>query len=335
MPNIPIPDEATWHSIRDLHIGGSDITSLFYQWRHADGSEAVYHMYEIPPEGSVALGCLSPHTTGYRLWQEKAGIIAPDTFEMNERVQAGNHLEPALATWAAEKFGWKLRKVRRYCTHPTVAGWGASLDYEAVEPGMPPIEFKNVDFLIYRDKWVEEDGEIVMPPLNYVLQLQHQIGAVEADHGWIVACVGGNKLVRGRIAAHGPTQARIAEAVAQFWIGVRTKTEPTWIADYGTVAEVYRYGDAKIVADLTGDDDVPALCAEYREAKVVLNEAQALVEGIKGRLAAKVGEAGKATAKGYRISWPVIERAEKVVPEHIQKGLTYRGALTVTPAKED
>jgi predicted phage-related endonuclease len=335
MPNIPVPDEATWHSLRDSHIGGSDIASLFYQWRHADGSEAVYHIYEIPPTGSEVIGCLSPHTTGYRLWQEKAGVIAPDAYAANERVQAGNHLEPALASWAQEKWDWKLRKVRRYCTHPTVKGWGASLDYEAVESGMPPVEFKNVDFLIYRDKWVEEDGEIVMPPLNYVLQLQHQIGAVEADHGWIVACIGGNKLVRGRIAAHAPTQARIAEAVAQFWIGVREKVEPTWIADYGTVAEVYRYGEAKAVADLTSDDEVPALCAEYREAKAVLNDAEARVENVKGRLAAKVGEAGKATAKGYRISWPVIERAEKIIPERIQKALTYRGALTVTAAKEE
>ena len=116
---------------------------------------------------------------------------------------------------------------------------------------------------------------------------------------------------------------------------VEKRAEPTWIADYGTVAEVYRYGEAKVVADLTADDEVASLCAEYRDAKAALNDAEARVENIKGRLAAKVGEAGKATAKGFRISWPVVERAEKVIPERIQKALTYRGALTVTAAKEE
>ena len=335
MASVPLPDDATWHALRDSHIGGSDISALFYLWRHADGSEAVYHLYEIPPAGSEVIGCLSPHKTGYRLWQEKVGRIAPDAFAENERVQAGIHLEPGLAAWASERWDWKLRKVRRYSTHPVVKGWGASLDYEAVEPGMPPVEFKNVDFLQFRDKWIVELDEILMPPLHYVLQLQHQIGAVEADHGWVVACVGGNKLMRGRIAAHGPTQARIAEAVAQFWIGVRESVEPTWIADYGTVSEVYRYGEGAVVADLTADGEVPALCAEYREAKARLNDAEARVENVKGRLAAKVGEAGKATAQGYRISWPVIERAAKIIPERVQKSLTYRGALTVTAAKEE
>jgi len=331
MGAIAVSNEAEWLSLRDSHVGGSEVASLFYRWRYADGTEAVLHLYETPPEGATLVESLSPFKTGYRLWQEKAGRVMPDDLSSNERVQAGNFLEPALAAWAGEKFKWKLRKVRRYCTHATVTGWGASLDYEAHEPGFPPIEFKNVDGLAFRDSWAVEGDEIIMPPLNYVLQLQHQIGAVGADHGWIVACVGGNRLLRGRIERHEPTQQKIAEAIAAFWEGVETGTEPKWVADYDSVAETYRYGSKALQVDLTADGDLPQLCADYLARKAEADQLEATISHLKGQIASKLGDAAKAVASGYRMSWPVVERPEKVIPERIQKALTYRGALTITP----
>jgi hypothetical protein len=334
MASVPVPDEATWFALREAHVGGSDISSLFYSYLLEDGTEAVLHMYEMPPKGAQCLGCLSPHTTGYRLWQEKMGRLMPDDLGNVERVQAGVHLEPALATWAAKRWDWKLRKVRRYCKHDLIYGWGASLDYEEASGDMAPVEFKNVDGLMFKNGWVTEDNEIIMPPLNYVLQLQHQIGAVNASYGWIVACIGGNQLMRGRIARHEPTQARIAAAVNSFWIGVDCQIEPTWVADYDTVADAYRYGNAGVITDLTADETVPVLCEQYLAAKEALKEIEQQVDLLKGQIAAKVGEGNKATANGYRLSWPIIERAEKMIPERIQKSLTYRGGLTITPLKE-
>lgn len=334
MSAIPVPDEATWLSLREAHVGGSEIASLFYRWRYTDGTEAVHHLYETPPEGAVVLGCLSPFKSGYALWQEKAGRVPPTDLSQVEYVNAGTYLEPALAEWARNKWDWKLRKVRRYLTHDSVKGWGASLDYEVVGEGMPPVEFKNADGFAFRDGWTVDGDDILMPPLNYVLQLQHQIGATGADHGWIVACVGGNKLMRGRIERHEPTLQRIGEAIEAFWRGVEQGVEPTWLADYEGVAEAYRYGTPGESVDLTADDDLPTLCAAYLDAKRVVEEAETALEMAKGRVAAKLGDAAKAMATGYRISWPVIDRAEKVIPERIQKALTYRGGLTVTALKD-
>ena len=334
MSAVPVPDEATWLALREANVGGSEVASLFYRWQYTDGTEAVHHIYEAPPKGAQLLGSLSPFKTGYRLWQEKAGRLMPDDLSGVERVQAGNFLEPALAAWAKEKWDWPIRKVRRYCTHEAVEGWGASLDYEVHEKGLPPVEFKNIDGLQFRDKWVADQGEILMPPLHYVLQLQHQIGAVGADHGWVVCCVGGNELMRGRIERHEGTQEKIAEAIAAFWQGVKQGVEPTWLADYETVAEEYRYGDKAASIDLTGNVELPSLIEDYLAKKKALSEAEVEVENLKGRIAAAVGEASKARTLGYRISWPVIERPEKVIPERIQKAMTYRGGLTITNIKE-
>jgi predicted phage-related endonuclease len=333
MGAVAIKDEATWLSLRDSYVGGSEIASLFYQWQYADGSVAVHHLYETPEDASARLiGCLSNFRSGYRLWMEKAGRLPPEDLSEVDRVRAGQFLEPAIAEWARSKWadwGGSIRKVRRYMTHPTVDGWGASLDYEIVATGMPPVEIKTADAHYVRDAWTVDGDEIVMPPLPYVLQLQHQMGAVDAPHGWIVALVGGNQLMRGKIARHEPTQQRIADAISAFWRGVREGVEPTWLAEYETTAKVYAYGDKAAAADLTADAEMPALCERYLERKAALVELETEVEGIKGQIASRLGEATKATTAGYRLSWPVMTREEKIIPERIQKALTYRGGLTI------
>lgn len=334
MPVFPVPDDAAWHALRDQNVGGSEIASLFYRWRHPDGTDAVYHLYQEVPQGSILMGCLSSHTTGYRLWQQKAGKLRPNNLDEVERVQAGTFLEPAIANWAAQKWDWKLRKVRRYYVHDQHPGWGVSLDYEVHEAGMPPVELKNVDALVFKDQWVAEGDEIVMPPLPYVLQLQHQIGARGADHGWVVCCVGGNKLVRGRIERHEPTLAKIGEAVDAFWNGVRSNTPPRWVADYETVSEEFRFGGGEGPVDLTDDGELGDLCERYKQAKPAFDQMTTYLDNLKAQIAARLGEAPKAKAPGFNISWPVIRREEKLIPERIQPALTYRGGLTISIPKE-
>ena len=333
MATIPIPDEATWLSLRDSYVGGSEIASLFYQWRYSDGSVAVHHLYETPDDPAAQMiGCLSGFRSGYRLWMEKSGRLPPEDLSAVDRVLAGQFLEPAIAEFAKSKWtDWPgpIRKVRRYITNDAVGGWGASLDYEIMAPGMPPVEIKTADVHYVREAWTVDGDDIIMPPLSYVLQLQHQIGAVGADHGWIVALVGGNQLLRGRIARHEPTQERIAEAITAFWRGVREGAEPTWLAEYETASKVHAFGDRGVLADLTADSDLPEICGRYLARKETLSDLETEIEGLKGQIASRLGEATKAVTAGYRLSWPVMTREEKIIPERLQKALTYRGGLTI------
>lgn len=334
--SVPIPDEAAWHSIRESHIGGSEVASLFYRWLTPDGEEIVRHMFEEVPPDAELLECLSPFKTGYRLWQEKAGRLTPDTFAENERIQAGIHLEPALAEWSKTKWEWPLRKVHRYLVHDDVDGWGASLDYELHGDGLSriPVEFKNVDFGVFKSKWIVEDDEIVLPPLNYLLQVQHQIGACNTDHGWIVACVGGNKLYRGRIERHLPTQEKIASAIAWFWESVKRGTSPDHVADGDTVAKALAFGESGKLVDLTADEDFPMLCRKYLRLKKHIERMEVRLDHRKGRITAKLGDAVKAAGTGFRVSWPSVTRPEKMIPARVQAALTYRGGLTITQEKQ-
>lgn len=328
MGSIAVKNEAEWLTLRDSHVGGSEIAALFYEWRLPTGESRIFQMFEHPPEGSVCLGCLNPFKTGYRLWLEKSGRLMPEDLSSNDRVQAGVFLEPAIAEWASTKWEWKLRKVRRYLVHPSVTGWGASCDFESHEEGMPAVEIKNVDGAAFREKWSVEGEHIVMPPLTYALQLQHQIGAKGADHGWIVACVGGNQLFRGRINIHEKTQDRIRSAVTDFWKSIKANVEPTWVADFDSVAKS-RLSPIDDALDLTDDAELPDLCQKYLEIKQSADDLDQQLSLVKGQIGAKIGDSTKAKSIGYKLTWPVINRPEKIIPAKVQNALTYRGALTI------
>jgi predicted phage-related endonuclease len=332
MPALAFKSEAEWLTIREAHVGGSEIASLFYTWQGPAGDARVLHLFETPPEGYTLVGCCSPFKTGFRLWMEKAGRVEPDPLDEHERIQAGIFLEPAVAAWAKERWSWtKLRKVRRYLTHAAIPGWGSSLDYELNEDGRPPVELKNVDGGSFRRNWTCEGQDIVGLPLNYALQVQAQIGVSGATHGWIVACIGGNQLRRGRIERHEPTQQRIAHAIMAFWHAVHGGQEPTHVADYESVAELHRYGDKALPATDLGDDpDFRRDCSRYLRLKAHADKVDVAISNLKGRIAQRLGDATRATSTSYRVSWPVITRAAKQVPARWQEESTYRGALLIT-----
>lgn len=322
-------DKADWHAKRAQHIGGSEIAALFYLWQLADGRLAYLHMFEVPPTGSTCLGCVSRHTTGYRLYWQKRGILPPEDLDGVERVMLGQELEPAIARASERKWGWRLENARSYVKHPAVAGMGASRDFQQVAPGYPPVEVKNVDFLIFRDLWQARGDEIAAPPIDITLQVQHQIACGHSrggvsPHGWVVACVGGNRLYRGRIERHEPTIARIEQAVAAFWRAVESETPPLDVADFDTVAELSLLGAEVRNAplDLTADNRLPTLCARFLRIQERRKKAEDIEARVKAEIALKLGNAPetiRAKAAGYGITWVYAQRG----------GKPYRGALNI------
>ncbi|SCM71658.1 hypothetical protein KL86PLE_100300 [uncultured Pleomorphomonas sp.] len=318
-----------WHALRAKHIGGSDVASLFHVWHLSDGSEPITHLFERPDDpAALPLCSLSPYKTGYRLWLERRAGVEADDLDEVERIRMGTFMEPAIAGAAKDKWGWGIRKVRRYLQHATVPGWGASLDYEVHEAGAAgaPVEIKNVDYLVFRDKWQVDGDEIVGVPLHINLQSQSQIGAAGTDHGWVVAAVGGNKLYRGRIERHEPTQQMIAEAIEAFW---SSAAAPEWLADSETAKDIYASGVKDALADMTGDAAAAALARRYARWKRHLDFTTKIADGLKGRLQIRMGEKTKARGDGFTITWPAVHREEKAIPAKIQPPLDYRGGFTL------
>lgn len=262
-------------------------------------------------ESAVLLGC-SPFSTPFTLWHEKAGNIPPESLDHLERIQAGKYLEPAIAAWASHKWGWPLKTVSEYLQHPSVAGFGASLDFET-ETG-EPVEIKNVDFIVFRDEWGSEGETIIDAPIHYLIQLQHQLACRPgADHGWLLVCVGGNRLYRMQVSRHAGVIARIEREVEAFWRSIHENTppKPDFTQDGSTIASLYAAGNGQIL-DLTHNNRFPDLCAAYLAGKEREKEGRRAAEAALAEIRAEIGEASGAICSGYRIKTADI--AETPVP---------------------
>lgn len=331
MSFVAINNEAEWLAIREQNVGGSEAAALFSNWI-VDGQSHVFHAYEAIPDTAYYAGSCSPYSNAYKLFLNKTGQLMPEDFD-SERIVAGTFMEPAIAEWARAKFGMKLRKVRRYHLHPEVKGWGASVDYEVHGPGMDPVEIKNVDALVAKRDWVIEGDEVISTPLHITLQIQHYIAARSAQRGWIIANIGGNHLVRGEVKRHEPTIQRIAEAVQAFWAGVNASLPPERCAEFEDVAEEFAFGGGEFT-DLSKNDTAGHLARRLKRIQRHLKFVEAQESNLKGRLGALIGGASRASLPGFRVSWPVITREEKMVPARLQTAKTYRGGFTLTANKE-
>lgn len=342
MPNIRIESDDHWHDLRNSHIGGSDVAGLFYEVeipaeRHGDPPTMTIQSITDPlPPGARPMACLSPYKTGYRLWLEKAGKLKPD-FVDNERVDAGKFLEEGLAKWAVSKWPEApLRKVRRYMTHPQIQGWGATLDYETVT-GLRPVEFKNVDALIFKDQWGTPDDGVNTPPIHIMLQLQAQLGVSGKDEGDVIVCVGGNELKRATFKLHDETQIKIGKAIAEFWVSVALNKPPLAFADIDTASAFYRYGTPDHGVALN-DPSFDVICRRILRLRRARARIETIENNLEGRIAAAMGAlsggaATKALTGGHRISWPVVVRPGQMYPAKWVDELTYRQGLRISEGK--
>ncbi len=237
MTNIPVSERALW-------VGASESAALFG---------------------------VSPYTTKFELYHQKQGNIPSPDLSTDERVNAGQFLEPSIAEWAGHKWHWPILHVDNYRAHPEVQRMGASLDFEAVD-GLEPVEIKNVDNLIFRDGDWEHDGDVIKDaPAHMLIQVQHQIACTPRDRklperGWLVVCVGGNKLYRMEVPRHDGMIARIENEVKDFWysIACNAAPDPKFDLDVEAISLLYG-GTGEDFADLRGDERALELANLYKE----------------------------------------------------------------------
>lgn len=285
MSSIAIRDARHWHQLRAGHVGASEVAALF----------------DLHPQISL-----------FQLWHCKNGSIPLVDLSADDRVFWGTVLEPAIAAGIAEKMGWQMRKVRRYLTRDDLLGFGATLDYEIIAHDRGPgvLEIKCVDWLVFRE-W--EDGE---PPMVIELQLQHQLAVIGRDWGAIGVLIGGNDLRVFTRDRHDRTIARIEAAVADFWDSLTAgrAPKPDWNADGEAVATLYRQVTKGKTINLTGDNRLPELCAEYLHAGQAERISRAVKSAAKAEIMTKIGDAETAICGDLTIGAKQVPAQEIYYP---------------------
>lgn len=255
MGAIVVDSEAHWHELRRNHVGSSEVAALFG---------------------------MSPHTTRWTLYQQKIGALPQVDLSEDKAVQIGKHFEPAIASFAQDRFGLTLRKVHRYLQCDDVPAMGASLDYEATGSGtLIPVEIKHS---LFGHGWDWEGDTITEAPEHYLLQVQHQLACTTAPHAILIAYVQGD-VRRMVIERRNAIISALKSEVEGFWSDVQARKEPPvdFTMDADAIAALSALKPVA-AADFSGDEAFVALCR--RRVKAARLEAR--MEEIKKAAGAEI-----------------------------------------------
>lgn len=287
MPRIQINNDAEWHAIRAQHVGASEVGAVF------DLEDIDTHKF----------------MTHFKLWHLKKGDYPAEDLSDNDRVFWGTVLEPAVAEGVRQKMGWTVRKIHTYWTSDRVKGMGASLDYEIVghEKGPGVLQIKCCDGFAYRH-WKDDDTGIIEPPMQYELQVQHEMAVSNRQWGVLAVLVGGNQLVLFERERHQPTIDRIEKAIADFWRSIKDNIEPMpdYDRDLEAIRALYAESESGKEIDLSTDNAAHSLCAEYKECTAAAKAANERKDAVKAELLYKIGTHEKAFIGPFTISSKMI-----------------------------
>jgi len=266
-------------ALRPHHVGGSEVAALFD---------------------------LHPFLTRFELWHRKKGNLPEDDLSDNDRVFWGTVLEPAIGAGISERTGWPLQKVHRYAQHPSIAGMGASPDFEILDHprGRGLVQVKNIDGLVFRQAW--EDGK---PPIYYQLQLQHELACTGYSWGALGVLIGGNKLEIFDYPRHEPTISKLEREVASFWQSIAANDEPhpDFERDLDTIRILFGSSQPGKVADLTDNARLTELCQLYKAAGADEKSAAGRKDAVKAEILTIIGDAEIAFAQDFKVSAGNVE----------------------------
>jgi putative phage-type endonuclease len=282
---------------------------------------------DVTSTESAALFSMSPYLTHYELWHAKKSGIARE-FKTNERMQWGNRLEAAIAHGIAEEQGWTISPLKEYMRNPD-ARMGSSFDFVITNLGEPVhLEIKNVDYLAFRDGWIEHDDGSIEAPEHIEMQVQHQMAVSGFKRAFIGAFIAGNRGVVIERERDEAVIAAIQAKVADFWRTVDAGKEPTPVmpGDAEAVIRLNQYAKPGKILDASGDANIAALVLEYKQAAAAEKNAGEDKDVAKAKLLEAIGDAEKVLLEGYSISAGIV--APTLVPEFTRSG--YRNLRVYT-----
>ncbi|MCV9940962.1 endonuclease [Boseaceae bacterium BT-24-1] len=270
---------------------------------------------------SVAGALFQEHqyATRYGLYLEKAGLAPPQEEVTPTVTEDSIILPPILRGTLFEKTAiemvrllkpeWSVFAANNAYYRMAAARIGATPDVFATRPDVPGlgiIQVKTTDGLIFRKKWLNEDGEVEIPAW---IAIQAIVEAKLTGASWacVALMIGGinTELKLFDIPIHDGVWARLIEEVEEFWRRVeeRDPPEPDYARDGDLVRSTYA-GDESVEADWSADNRVPAILDERAELKAVEkagSEAEKKRKALEVELLAKLGNAAAGRAADGRV----------------------------------
>jgi predicted phage-related endonuclease len=244
----------------------------------------------------AALYNLSPYTTHLELWHRKKNAVISEGID-SERTRWGLRLQDAIAKGIAADQGWVISPLAEYMRVPEMRV-GCSFDYSIGDEGI--LEIKNVDGLVYKNEWFEDDG-LEAPP-HIELQLQMQFLVSGRKFGYVGALVGGNRIILIRREPVPDVINSIKAKVAAFWesIAQDVQPRPQFPEDIKFISRLY--GSSTPGKAIQSDPEIENLVVEYKAATDRAKKAEEQRDIVKSRLLMQIGDAEKVFGSNFSIS---------------------------------
>ena len=281
---------------------------------------------DVTSTESAALFGMSPYVTAFDLWHRKRSGNVPE-FKSNDRMKWGNRLEAAIAHGIAEEQGWEIRPMKEYMRDPD-ARMGSSFDFVITNLGEPVhLEIKNVDYLAFRDGWIEHDDGSMEAPEHIEMQVQHQMAVSGFKRAFIGAFVGGNRGVVIERERDEDVIKAIRAKVAEFWRTVDAGQEPDPVMpdDAEVVIRLNQYAEPGKILDASNDEEITRLVTEYKALCAQRDNLKDDAEVAKAALLKAIGDAEKVLVEGFSISAGMIADTPPTLITADMVGKTYGG----------
>lgn len=258
---------------------------------------------DVTSTESAALFGMSPYMTHFELWHAKHSGLARE-FKSNDRMKWGNRLEAAIAHGIAEQQGWTIEPMKDYMRLPEER-IGSSFDFRITSLGEPAhLEIKNVDYLAFRDGWIEHDDGTIEAPEHIEMQVQHQMMVSGYSRSFIGAFIGGNRGVVIERERDEQVIAAMRQRIADFWHSVDAHQEPAAVmpGDAEAVIRLNQYAQPGKILDASSDANIALLVTNYKRAAQDEKDACEDKETAKAELLKAIGDAEKVLLDGWTIS---------------------------------
>jgi len=294
---------------------------------------------DVTSTESAALFSMSPYITHFDLWHRKHSGVVPE-FKSNDRMNWGSRLEAAIAYGIAEEQGWKVAPLKEYMRDPD-ARMGSSFDFVITSLGEPAhLEIKNVDYLAFRDGWLEHEDGTIEAPEHIEMQVQHQMAVSGFRQSFIGAFIGGNRGVVIERQRDEDVIAAIRAKVAAFWKTVDASQEPNPVMpeDADVLIRLNQYARPGKVLSADGDEKLARLLEDYKKAATIEKNAKEDKDVAKATIFKHIGDAEKVLTSAWTVSCAMQAETPATLITDDMVGKSYGGRtgfrnLRINPRK--
>ena len=241
----------------------------------------------------------SPYQTLFEMYHAKRSDDL-HLIQENERMVWGNRLQDAIANGVAADKCWVIRPMKEYITLPGYR-LGSSFDYMIGE-SEAILEIKNVDSLVFNNKWTEDEA-----PAHIELQVQTQMLVSGITKCYICALVGGNRIHIIERDYNPKIGESILKQAQKFW----AMTAPPPIdfeRDAKFIKELYSFAEPNKIIEPT--ERLDQLASEYKILQSSSKELTEKLDGIKAEILSIMQDAEKVKGQGYSINAGMVSESQ-------------------------